>query len=92
MEGHSGLAEAGEDILCAALTSAIRLVECTMNDVLAINAAVKVFESEAKLSLRLPAQLGEELELTCQALLAGLAVHFVALSEENPEHIIVLEV
>ncbi|MDD5932654.1 MAG: ribosomal-processing cysteine protease Prp, partial [Oscillospiraceae bacterium] len=32
-QGHSGYAEAGEDIVCAAITSAIRLVEATINDV-----------------------------------------------------------
>ena len=26
--GHSGFAEAGEDIVCAAVTSTVRLVEC----------------------------------------------------------------
>ena len=34
VEGHSGLAEAGEDVLCAAITSAVRLTECAINDVL----------------------------------------------------------
>ena len=42
MEGHSGLAEAGEDGLCAAITSAVRLTECAVNDVLGLEAAVKV--------------------------------------------------
>ena len=42
VEGHSGLAESGEDILCAAVTSAVRLTECAINDVLGLEAAVKV--------------------------------------------------
>ena len=33
-EGHSGYAEEGEDIVCAAVTSAVRLVEATVNDVM----------------------------------------------------------
>ena len=36
VEGHTGLAEAGEDILCAAVTSAVRLTECAVNDVLGL--------------------------------------------------------
>ena len=36
--GHSGYAEAGADIVCAAVTSAIRLVEATVNDVLGLAA------------------------------------------------------
>lgn len=33
-KGHSGYAEAGSDIVCAAITSAVRLVDATVNDVL----------------------------------------------------------
>jgi len=38
--GHSGYAGAGADIVCAAVTSAIRLVEATVNDVLGLAGAV----------------------------------------------------
>ncbi|MCI9403570.1 MAG: ribosomal-processing cysteine protease Prp, partial [Oscillospiraceae bacterium] len=38
VEGHSGLAEAGTDVLCAAVTSAVRLTECAVNDVLGLEA------------------------------------------------------
>ena len=41
-QGHSGYAEAGADIVCAGITSAIRLVEATVNDVLGLAASVKV--------------------------------------------------
>ena len=40
--GHSGFAAEGEDIVCAAITSALRLVECVVNEVLGLCAAVKV--------------------------------------------------
>ena len=46
VSGHSGYADAGEDIVCAAVTSAIRLVEATVNDVMGLCAAVKVNERE----------------------------------------------
>ncbi|MBQ4577976.1 MAG: ribosomal-processing cysteine protease Prp, partial [Clostridia bacterium] len=45
--GHSGYAEEGEDIVCAAITSAIRLVESTVNDVLGLAASVKINEKTA---------------------------------------------
>ena len=35
-KGHSGYAEAGSDIVCAAITSAIRMTECALNDVLGL--------------------------------------------------------
>ena len=92
MKGHSGHAPAGEDIVCAALTSAVRLTECAVNDVLGLEAGVKVREKDAYLSLKLPGKLGQTYESTCQTLLAALMVHCVSLAEEYPENITVLEV
>ena len=90
--GHSGYAEAGSDIVCAAITSAVRLTECAVNDVLGLEAAVKVRQKDAYLSLKLPAKLGQTAESTCQTLMTALMVHFAQLHEEYPDHIIVLEV
>ena len=92
VKGHSGYAQEGEDIVCAAITSAVRLTECTINDVLGLEASVKVKERDASITLKLPGELGQTNESTCQALLTGLMVHFVQLAEEYPEHISVLEV
>ena len=91
VQGHSGYAEAGADIVCAAITSAVRLVETTVNDVLGLAASVKVRESDASISLRLPGSLGQTAESTCQALLTGMMVYFAQLHDEYPEHIEVLE-
>ena len=90
-QGHSGYAEAGEDIVCAAITSAIRLVDATINDVLGLAASVKIRESDASISFRLPGSLGPTAESACQALLTGLMVSFTELHEEYPENIEVLE-
>ncbi len=92
VSGHSGYAPEGEDIVCAAVTSAVRMTECAVNDVLGLEAAVKVRPRDASLSLKLPASLGQTNESTCQTLLAALMLHLVNLAEEYPEHISVLEV
>ena len=92
VDGHSGYADAGSDIVCAAITSAIRLTECAVNDVLGLEASVKVRQKDASITLKLPANLGQTHESTCQTLLAALMVHFVQLAEEYPDHITVLEV
>ncbi len=92
VKGHSGLAESGEDILCAAVTSAVRLTECAINDVLGLEAAVKVSERDASISLKLPRNLEGEADQVCQTLLAALMLYFVQLQEEYPQHIIVMEV
>ena len=91
VHGHSGLADPGEDVLCAALTSAVRLAECAANDVLGLEAAVKVKEKDASISLKLPGGLGQTNESTCQTLLTALMVYCVQLHEEYPENIIVLD-
>lgn len=92
MQGHSGYAPQGEDIVCAALTSAVRLTECAVNDVLGLEAPVKVRDKDAYLSLKLPKALEADSERVCQTLLAALLVHCVQLAEEYPENISVMEV
>ena len=89
--GHSGYAEAGSDIVCAAVTSAIRLVEATVNAVLGLAASVKVRAQDASISLRLPGGLDPTAESTCQSLLTGLMVYFAQLHDEYPDNIEVLE-
>lgn len=90
-KGHSGYAEEGADIVCAAITSAIRLVEATINDVLGLAASMKVREEDASISLRLPGGLSPTAESTCQTLMTGLMVYFAQLHDEYPENIEVLE-
>ena len=90
-KGHSGYAPEGTDIVCAAVTSAIRLVECTVNDVMGLAAAVKVSERDARISLRLPGGLSASAESACQALLTGLMLYLSQLHDEYPQHIEVLE-
>ena len=90
-QGHSGYAAEGEDLVCAAVTSAVRLVEATVNDVMGLCAAVKVREADASISLRLPGGLANTAESTCQNLLTGLMVYLNELHSEYPENIEVLE-
>lgn len=89
VKGHSGYAEAGNDIVCAAITSAVRLTECAVNDVLGLEASVKA--KGDSISLKLPGSLGATNESTCQALLTALMVYLAELHEEYPENIIVVE-
>ena len=89
-QGHSGYADAGEDIVCAAVTSAVRLAECTINDVLHAEASVTVEEVSAEVTLSLPDSCRRRDE--CEAVLQGLLLYMRELSEENPDHLTVMEV
>ena len=91
VSGHSGYAPAGEDIVCAAVTSAVRLVEATINDVMGVGARVKVHEEDARITLRLPGGLSAPVENTCQALLTGMMVYLTELHSEYPDFVEVLE-
>ena len=91
VSGHSGYGEAGADIVCAAVTSAVRLVECAVNDVLGLAVSVKVQQEGTEITLKLPGGLGEQNEETCQTLLASLMVYLSQLQEEYPENILVLD-
>ena len=88
VQGHSGWGREGEDI---AVTSAIRLVESTVNDVMGLCASVKVREKETRISFRLPGGLSAPAESTCQNLLTGLMVYLTQLHDEYPENIEVME-
>ncbi len=90
-KGHSGYAEAGSDIVCAAVTSAVRVVEATINDVLGLAASVKVRKKSGTVEFRLPGGLSATAESTCQSLLAGMMLYFTELHDEYPDNIEVME-
>ena len=89
--GHSGFAAEGEDIVCAAITSTIRLVECVLNDVMGLCASVKVDAENTTISLCLPGSLGPTAESTCQNLLTGMMVYLSQLHSEYPDNVEVME-
>ena len=88
--GHSGCGVYGEDIVCAAVTSAIRLTECTINDVLQAGAEVTVDETNVRIALTLSPAGKRRKE--SEQVLEGLLLYMRALAEENPNHLTVLEV
>ena len=90
VEGHSGYAEAGLDIVCAAISAAVGLTECTINEVMGIGAQVKVKEETARISLKLPSALNEATDDLCQSLLTGLVVYLQTMAEEYPDNLTVL--
>ena len=90
VSGHSGYAEAGTDIVCAAISAAVAMAEATINDVCGAKAKVRVKEADARITLTLPASCEEE--DTIQAVLAGLMVYLIGLRDDYSDYIEVLEV
>lgn len=90
ISGHSGYAEAGSDIICAAVTAIVTMAEATINDVCGAKAKVRVKEEDARVTLTLPASCDEE--ETVQAILSGMLLTLISLREDYPDYIEVLEV
>ena len=90
ISGHSGYAEAGSDIVCAAISAVVTMAEATINDVCGAKAKVRVKDEDARITLTLPASCDEEDSV--QAVLAGMMLTLINLREDYPDYIEVLEV
>ena len=90
VSGHSGYAEAGSDIVCAAISAVVTMAEATINEVCGAKAKVRVKEEDARVTLTLPVSCDEEESV--QAVLAGMMLTLCSLREDYPDYIEVLEV
>ena len=90
VSGHSGYAEAGSDIVCAAISAVVGMTEATINDVCGGKAKVRVKEADARITLTLPTVCEEEEAI--QAVLAGMMLYLLNLRDEYSDYIEVLEV
>ena len=91
MSGHSGYAESGSDIVCAAISAVVSMTEATINDVCGAKAKVRVKDQEnARITLTLPASCDEEESV--QAVLAGMMLTLLSMRDDYPDYIEVLEV
>ena len=90
VSGHSGYAEAGADIVCAAISAVVTMAEATINDVCGAKAKVRVGEDEARITLKLPKSCDEEESV--QAVLAGMMLTLCSMRDDYPDYIEVLEV
>lgn len=80
VNGHSGYAEEGEDIVCAAVSSAAYLTVNTITDVLHV-APLSLRADDGEMFFRIEPKDEE----VCRALLAGLKLHLIQLEEQYPD-------
>ena len=90
ISGHSGYADAGSDILCASIRSAVCVAECTITDVCGVRAKIRDEEEKPRTSLTLPVSCDEEEAV--QAVLAGMMLTLCSMRDDYPDYIEVLEV
>ncbi len=80
VSGHAGAGVQGEDIVCAAVSSAVYMTANTVTEILHQPADISV--EEGYLSLHITGDVPR-----CQAVLAGLRLHIQALQEQYPTRI-----
>ena len=81
IEGHSGFADEGEDIVCASISSAAFMVANTISEVLKVNARTEVSDGKMKLTVN------EEQRHITKDILLGLKIHLEGLQEQYPEFV-----
>ena len=80
VSGHAGLAPAGQDVLCAAVSSAAYMTANTLTDVCGIDCDTRVQEGEMTLRLRSDSS-------SAQDLLQGFSLHMRELSRQYPKQL-----
>ncbi len=84
IRGHAGLAESGEDVLCAFVSSAAYMTANTITEVLGVPAQATAEDGDMKVTVA-----EKDLE-TCRTVLAGLKLHLLATEEQYPDNIKVM--
>ena len=85
ISGHAEFAAHGEDIVCAAVTSAFQLCANGITEILRVDAQVSIGGDTA--SIALPDNSG----LAAEAFLSALKLHLTILGEQYPENIEIME-
>ena len=76
IEGHSGYAEQGSDIVCASVSSAAYMTANTITDVLGLDADIAVDDGYMKMKLT------SQNALKAQDILKGFELHITELSQQ----------
>ena len=84
VHGHAGLAPHGQDILCAAVSSAAYMTVNTITEIYGVSCVSEVNDGEMK--VRLSAKDAQAV----QPVLKGFSLHVRALSRQYPKHLKVI--
>jgi len=80
INGHSGLAPAGEDVLCAFVSSAAYLTANTITEI--IGAGADAQDSDGDMILTVYEKLTD-----CQTILSGLMLHLEETGKQYPDNL-----
>lgn len=80
INGHSGYAECGQDIICAAVSSAAYMAVNTVTEILGIDVEADVEDGYMKIMLGSSSKAASDI-------FKGLQLHLTELADENPDFI-----
>ena len=80
LDGHAGAGMSGEDIVCAAVSSAAYMTANTVLEIIGATADVTV--DDGYMSLRLIDKIAD-----CQDILSGFRLHLEALQDQYPNRV-----
>ena len=80
ISGHSEMAEAGNDVLCAFVSSAAYLTANTVTEIIGADADAEAEDGEMRLTVN-------EKLTECQTILAGLILHLEETEKQYPENL-----
>ena len=78
--GHAGMGAAGEDIVCAAVSSAAYMTANTVTDIIGATATITVEDGLMDLTVTSRTD-------ACQAILAGCRMHMEAMQDQYPDRV-----
>ena len=84
VQEHSGYAEEGADIVCAAITTAVQTVANLMTEIYCLPVAADADAETATITLRLTEAVHSE---DAQKLFAGLRLSLQLIADAHPAHI-----
>ncbi len=83
ISGHSGSAEAGQDIICAFVSSAAYMTANTLSEI--VGAEIEAEVADGYMNIRVVSELSE-----AQQILEGLRLHLRSLAGDYPDNIKVI--
>ncbi len=87
IEGHSGYAPSGQDIVCSSVTTLVQVLHVGLVDVLGMDVLSSVDEKRALVSIR-----WEKVTTESQAISAAVYKSFKALAKTYPRNVKLVEV
>ncbi len=89
VHGHAGHSTAGTDIVCAAVTSAVRFLDCALSDELGLDTHPVIKPETASITLQL--DKAQAAHPTAQIIVAAFRRYIRQLALEHPRNVRIME-